>query len=99
MCASCHGAHGSPQKALLKKSAYEICETCHTEVHARHQATNLDPVTGQPANSRVQLPSGFPVRKKDGKLGCVGCHQPHGSDNQLMWNADMANFCVRCHAM
>ena len=99
MCASCHGAHGSPQKALLKKAEYEICGTCHTEVHERHRVVELDPTTGQPASGRVQLPPGFPVRKFDGRLGCVGCHQPHGSANQLMWNTDIANFCSRCHPM
>ncbi len=42
MCASCHGVHGAAQKVLLKKSEYEICGTCHTEVHQRHQVVELD---------------------------------------------------------
>jgi len=99
MCGSCHGPHGAPEKGLLKKSVYEICETCHTEVHARHQSVEVDPNTGQPASGKAQLPPGFRVRKKDGRIACVGCHQPHGSDNQILWNADAATFCSRCHPM
>lgn len=99
MCAACHGVHGGPEKALLKKSTFEICRTCHTEVHSRHQVVELDPVTGQPMSGKVQLPPGFPVRKKDGKLACVGCHRPHGSDYQLMWTDADTTFCSRCHPM
>ncbi len=97
MCASCHGVHGGPEKAMLKKSEFEICETCHTELHERHRVVELDPTTGLPASGKAQLPAGFPVRKKDGKLGCAGCHRPHGSDNRLLWNEDETNFCTRCH--
>jgi predicted CXXCH cytochrome family protein len=97
MCASCHGAHGGPQKALLKKSVDALCGTCHTEVHARHQTVELDPATGQPTKVGIRLPPGFPVKKIDGRLGCVGCHQPHGSGNQNMWKTDIANFCTGCH--
>lgn len=99
LCASCHGPHGGPEKALLRKSLYEICTTCHTEVHPRHRTVELDPTTGQPASGKAQLPSGFPIRKRDGMLACVGCHQPHGSDNQMLWNSDETTFCSRCHPM
>lgn len=98
-CASCHGVHGGPEKALLRKSTYEICDTCHTEVHERHRSTELDPATGQPLSAGAQLPPGFPVRKKDGKLACSGCHQAHGSDNNLLLNQDETSFCLPCHPM
>ena len=99
MCASCHGVHGAAEKALLKKSPYVLCETCHVEVHERHRQVDVDPATGQPVSGKAQLPPGFPLRKKDGKMGCTGCHQPHGSDHPLMAVADGAELCVRCHPM
>lgn len=99
MCGSCHGVHGSPEKALLKKSPYEICQTCHTEVHERHQVVEIDPSTDQPVRATVRLPAGFPVRKRDGRLACAGCHLPHGSGNQKLWTGDMQSFCAGCHPM
>jgi predicted CXXCH cytochrome family protein len=96
MCASCHGPHGAPEKALLRKSLFEICRLCHTEVHDRHITSELDP-SGQPASGKATLPTGFPTRKSDGMLACTGCHQPHGSDAQYMWNRDDTSFCFFCH--
>jgi len=97
MCASCHGPHGGPEKALLKKSLYEICETCHTEVHQQHQSADLNPDTGQPKSGLAVLPPGFPIRKKDSKLSCIGCHLPHGSDHKNMWPVEDSTFCANCH--
>jgi predicted CXXCH cytochrome family protein len=97
LCASCHSAHGSPERALLKKSPFEICQICHTEVHERHLGAELDPVTGQPESGKATLPTGFPARKRDGMFACVGCHEPHGSDAPFMWNKDESSFCFFCH--
>lgn len=97
LCSSCHGSHGSREKALLRKNQYEICFTCHPEVHEKHQRTDLDPVTLQPESGKATLPPGFPARKSDGRLSCVGCHQPHGSDAQYMWTKDENSFCFFCH--
>jgi predicted CXXCH cytochrome family protein len=99
MCASCHAPHGSPEKALLAKSLYEICLGCHTEVHTRHRKVTMDPSTGNPLSSQVTLPQGFPVRKRDGVLSCIGCHRPHGADYPRLWDKDEINFCNQCHPM
>ena len=99
MCSSCHGPHGSRDKALLTKSPFEVCLTCHTEVHPRHRQVELNPSTGQPANGQVTLPAGFQTRRSDGMLSCVGCHQPHGSDHPMMWPVEETNFCSQCHMM
>jgi predicted CXXCH cytochrome family protein len=97
MCVSCHGPHGGPEKALLKKPALELCGTCHTEVHDRHRVVELDPLSGQPASGMASLPVGFPVRKRDGAMGCSGCHLPHGSSAQMLWVREEAMFCSTCH--
>jgi len=97
LCASCHGPHGAPEKALLKKSLFEICRGCHTEVHESHLSAELDPITGQPKSGMAVLPVGFLSRKRDGMFACTGCHQPHGSDAQFMWNRDETSFCFFCH--
>ncbi len=97
LCTACHGPHGEQQKSLLKKSPFELCLICHTEVHSRHLAVAIDPSTGQPENKLIILPPGFPVRPRDGALSCAGCHQPHGSDNPQLKSRDEANFCGQCH--
>jgi predicted CXXCH cytochrome family protein len=97
MCASCHGPHGSREKALLTKSPFEVCLTCHPEVHPRHRRVDLDPSTGQPMSGQVSLPQGFPLRKSDGMLSCTGCHRPHGSDYPKMWDRGEEKFCTQCH--
>lgn len=100
LCASCHGPHGSDQPALLLKPSTALCNTCHAEPHVRHLTVELDPFTGRPVNAgAVSLPQGFPVTKKDGVMGCVGCHRPHGSDNPTLWVADQVNFCAMCHKL
>lgn len=99
LCTACHGPHGEQQKSLLKKSLFEICWICHTEVHDRHLGVEIDPSTGQPLNVNVHLPPNFPVRKRDGTIACVGCHQPHGSDYPQMRIRDETTFCVQCHPM
>jgi predicted CXXCH cytochrome family protein len=99
MCTSCHGPHGSRYKALLTKSPFEVCLTCHTEVHPRHRHINLDPTTGQPLSGQVSLPQGFPVMRNDGTLSCIGCHRPHGSDYPRLWDREEINFCNQCHPM
>jgi predicted CXXCH cytochrome family protein len=99
MCASCHSPHGGREKALLITSPYEVCLACHTEVHTRHQHIKLDPATGQTMSGQVALPQGFPVRKSDGALSCIGCHRPHGSDYPKLWDREEMNFCNQCHPM
>jgi predicted CXXCH cytochrome family protein len=97
LCASCHGPHGAPEQSMLKKSLFDICRTCHEEVHERHLGVEIDPATNQPASGKAKLPAGFRVRKGDGAIACVGCHMPHGSDAQRMWNRDESSFCFFCH--
>lgn len=97
MCASCHGPHGGPEKALLKQSVYKLCATCHAEVHTRHLVAEVDAITGQPVSGKATLPPGFPVRKRDGALSCVGCHQPHGAEFPNLWDREEMEFCAGCH--
>jgi predicted CXXCH cytochrome family protein len=98
LCGACHGVHGAPEKALLKRSPMDLCTaSCHTEVHENHRRTELDPATNQPKKQLVGLPTVFPVRRQDGVFACVGCHLPHGSDNPRMWNRPEQDFCTQCH--
>jgi predicted CXXCH cytochrome family protein len=99
LCGSCHGPHGASLKALLKQIPIDLCMVdCHTEVHEKHRATEIDPQTNLPVvKQMVALPSVFPVRRKDGALACVGCHLPHGSEYQKLWNKPEQEFCLQCH--
>ncbi len=97
MCSSCHGPHGGPEKALLKKTAFDICGTCHAEVHELHLFVEIDVGTGQPASGKASLPPRFPIRKRDGALACSGCHQPHGSDFPNLLDREVMSLCARCH--
>jgi predicted CXXCH cytochrome family protein len=97
MCASCHGPHGAPELNLLLKSPFDVCRSCHVEVHERHLTVEVDPATGQPASGKATLPSGALVRKRDGMLACTICHRPHGSGNEKMWIRESAAFCSQCH--
>jgi predicted CXXCH cytochrome family protein len=97
MCVSCHAPHGAPEKALLPRVVNELCQNCHKELHVNHLSVELDPATGQPVSGKATLPPNFPVRKKDGALACIGCHQTHGSDNPKLWNREEDQFCNTCH--
>ncbi|HWR98267.1 MAG TPA: cytochrome c3 family protein [Candidatus Methanoperedens sp.] len=98
LCGSCHGPHGAPEKGLLRVGQMDLCTaSCHTETHERHRSTEIDTITNRPVKTSVTLPPGFPLRKKDGSLGCAGCHLPHGSDNPSMWNRPQQSFCPQCH--
>lgn len=99
LCASCHGPHGSRERALLAKPEFEICLSCHTDIHPRHRSAELDPSSGLPVDPRLVLPKGFPLRKKDGALSCLGCHRPHGSDNAMLTIGESPMFCSTCHIL
>lgn len=96
-CSVCHGVHGSPAEPLLAKPAFELCSGCHPAPHDRHLRGKVDPKTGVLDSETATLPEGFPVRRSDGAFSCVGCHRPHGSQSEKLWNLPGFEFCAQCH--
>jgi predicted CXXCH cytochrome family protein len=95
-CGVCHKPHGTTLPSLLQGRAVELCKRCHTEMHEKHQVS----VDEEESEGRrgVEVPDDFPVTV-DGRFYCIGCHRPHGSDEENLWKAEMAEFCIICHKM
>jgi predicted CXXCH cytochrome family protein len=89
-CGTCHKPHGTTLPALLVGRAIELCIRCHTDVHEGHRERG--------ESGKVTPPEGFPMTD-EGRFLCVGCHLPHGSDQESLWFEEMSRFCTICHKM
>jgi predicted CXXCH cytochrome family protein len=86
-CSSCHEPHSSTRNDnFLKFPGNDLCLSCHGNVSVRGH----------------KHPYGVPPRKerpirldKDGKLVCLSCHEPHGSDEPKLLPA---GGCEKCHS-
>ncbi len=74
-CVACHDAHASDHDFILKKPINELCTGCHPKITTR---TKGHPVANHPVSAPRER------RRPDRQLTCVSCHNPHGSQNQVM---------------
>jgi len=89
-CNSCHDPHASSHAAWLRKSAWDLCTTCHAE-----KGSGVHVVTGHPTRLK-------PDRMRPGKrLTCSSCHEPHSANSRDLFTYDVktrGELCKLCHA-
>jgi predicted CXXCH cytochrome family protein len=75
----------------------DLCAACHDDVLSRpHVISGFSGKRGHPV--RLSPDPLNPGRD----FTCASCHNPHGTDFQLMLNSDydsMFQFCQSCHRM
>jgi len=88
-CTLCHDPHASNHAAWLRKSAWDLCTTCHAE-----KGSGVHVVSGHPTRLK-------PDRMRPGKrLSCASCHEPHTANNKNMFTYDVKTreeLCRLCH--
>lgn len=87
-CSACHRPHASKADGLLQGVGNGYCVACHDEFHEEHRDSYSE-------SAMVSIPADFPVA--GGALVCVGCHAPHGSDNEYLFIKQKMFLCGRCH--
>jgi DmsE family decaheme c-type cytochrome len=107
-CDSCHNPHGSNKKGLLYDEVHEPvaekkCNACHTAPTAskalktKKQGRQLcqdchnDMIKATFNKNRVHWPLADSV-------GCLNCHNPHGTKEKKLLNDTQFNVCGKCHA-
>jgi predicted CXXCH cytochrome family protein len=89
-CVACHDPHASSEQFMLHLPVNELCVGCHPKL----VETGLGhPVAGHPLSGPRE------IRRRDRKLTCVGCHEPHGTAHQylLIETKLGARLCRECH--
>lgn len=105
-CLSCHEKDNQASYLSSMHSRRNVaCTDCHG-IHAYKSVraqlkTNADPETcyscHKEKRAQAMRTSHHPVR--EGKLGCVSCHNPHDGSRPKMLKADSVNEqCYQCHA-
>lgn len=100
-CLNCHSPHASDQEKLLILNQKDLCLSCHNKTIKTENKTL--------ANIGQFLKKGNIVHGVIESDGCVICHRPHASENQLLLigafpasqytSAKPENFelCFTCH--
>lgn len=92
-CTGCHDPHGTANGALLPKRVNDLCATCHErERDGRHVTAIV--ASGHPVGGNLKDP-----RRPGHELSCASCHDPHGSDNPVLFyfGASSMEMCDGCH--
>ena len=72
-CLNCHSPHASAQKKFLIADAKTLCLSCHNKTFTAG--------TKKIDNIKQILEKSKSVHGAIEKVGCIGCHDPHTSDN------------------
>jgi len=86
-CVSCHKVHENDhEKMLSKASVDETCLSCHTEQRAFTLKRSAHPLRDMSRGDG------------QGKMSCVDCHDPHGTQSESLISANSVNDkCYECH--
>ncbi|MBW2735740.1 MAG: hypothetical protein JRH20_25420 [Deltaproteobacteria bacterium] len=98
-CASCHDTAAQAVKQAFVHGPVAVgqCRTCHT-THVRGGRSKLvatGPRLCFRCHDAKRLDSRA-VHRAQGGLGCVACHQPHGSKHRFFVR-NGKRLCQRCH--
>jgi len=106
-CDSCHSAHGSNTRGILYDQVHapvaeNKCSDCHLKttssnaIKTKKQGTALckqchrDMISATFNKNRVHAPL-------TDRVGCLNCHNPHGSKQKHLLENSMFNTCGKCH--
>jgi predicted CXXCH cytochrome family protein len=94
-CTTCHDPHGSATPFWLRRSAFELCTTCHSEkFDERHVVVGFVYGDSHPKKGRPH------PRKAGFEFSCTGCHNPHAARARFLWQYDSSSrevLCRTCH--
>ena len=100
-CINCHSPHASTEKKFLIKDTKTLCLSCHDRTYTNG--------TRKISNIAQTLQKSKNIHGAIDKVGCVGCHDPHTSNNSFLLvrafpagsyaSANRENFalCFNCH--
>ena len=88
-CTTCHNPHVSKTGKLLTKPVNEICASCHDKLK-NHHVLDASAAKAWPKDKGV-----FPV--VGDKLSCLGCHNPHATNEKKLYSKPEADICSSCH--
>jgi DmsE family decaheme c-type cytochrome len=85
-CVSCHNIHSNFESLLNSRSEARTCFECHPE-----QRTFIFKRSHHPLNDSTR-------KSGAGKMSCSSCHNPHGSQSEMLIAANSINDkCYECH--
>jgi len=86
-CVSCHKVHDNEHQTMLTSASVdETCLSCHTEQRAFTLKRSAHPLRDMSRSDGV------------GKMSCVDCHDPHGTQTESLISANSVNDkCYECH--
>ncbi|MBI5444180.1 MAG: cytochrome c3 family protein [Deltaproteobacteria bacterium] len=89
-CVACHDPHATGQRFMLRQPTNQLCVGCHPKLAG---VTFGHPVARHPVAAPKER------RRPDRPLTCVGCHDPHGTENEYMLIGTTlgGQFCRECH--
>jgi DmsE family decaheme c-type cytochrome len=104
-CLGCHEKGNQASWASSKHDSRKVaCTTCHSVHSFKSEKAQLKTKTDaetcyschQTERAQGQRTSHHPVR--EGKMGCVSCHNPHDGSRPKMIKAESVNeLCYTCH--
>jgi predicted CXXCH cytochrome family protein len=96
-CLSCHGAHASRAKKLLKADEASLCGQCHKDTldwQARLVAKDRQEKAAAKGGPERGALTHQPVQTGS----CTSCHMPHASDSAfLLGRTSVVELCGGCH--
>jgi DmsE family decaheme c-type cytochrome len=106
-CLSCHtkGSHANWQGGM-HDARNVSCATCHSVHNPKSEKAQLKTATAVQTCESCHKQEAMKVKKsghmplREGKMDCVTCHSPHGSNNVRMLKVGntLNEACASCHA-
>ncbi len=91
-CTDCHDPHATGNRWVLLKETGELCIGCHED--DIQPDNHRHPIGGH--KPKGDLIAGLTL-DNDGRLDCLTCHLPHGSQADYLLRSSDTNGCRECH--
>lgn len=94
-CSLCHDPHASHNPAWLRKSAWDLCTTCHADL-----ASGVHVVAGFVSGSTHPTKGKRDTARPGKRLSCASCHAPHSAPHPYLFaygKKTRHELCGMCH--